>query len=74
MNEIITPTNNPDQSQQHTNQPTQPTQPPIASIEIQVPPLQVDMNKVVRLLFDKIRRLEERLQALEQPPQNRTPH
>jgi len=64
MNEIITP------NQQQTNQP----QPPIASIAINIPPIQVDMTKVVRLLFDKIRRLEERLQLLEQPPQNRTPH
>ena len=65
MNEIITPITPVQQSQ---------PQQPIASIEIQVPTLQVDMNKVVRLLFDKIRRLEERLQALEQPQQNRTPH
>jgi hypothetical protein len=68
MNEIITPTNNPNQSQ-----PQQPKQ-TVASIAINIPPLQVDMNKVVRLLFDKIRRLEERLHALEQPQQNRTPH
>ena len=70
MNEIITPITPVQQSQQHTNQPQQ----PVASITINPPPLQIDMNKVVRLLFDKIRRLEERLQLLEQPPQNRTPH
>lgn len=62
MNEIITP-----------NQQPQPPQPTL-SIALQLPTLQVDMTKVVRVLFDKIRRLEERLQALEQPPQNRTPH
>lgn len=61
MNEIITP-----------NQ--QSPQPPIASIALQLPPLQVDMTKLVRILFDKIRRLEERLQLLEQTQQNRTPH
>ena len=61
-------------NQQQSNHQSQPPQQTVASIAIQIPPLQVDMNKVVRLLFDKIRRLEERLQLLEQPPQNRTPH
>ena len=46
----------------------------MATLSIQIPPLQVDMTKLVRTLFEKIRGLEERLQALEQTQQNRTPH
>jgi len=63
MNEIITPTAT-----------TAATIPSLATLSIQIPPLQVDMTKLVRTLFEKIRGLEERLQALEQTQQNRTPH
>jgi hypothetical protein len=68
MNEIITPNN------KQSNQSQPQSQQTVASIAINIPPLQVDMTKVVRILFDKIRRLEERLQHLEQTQQNRTPH
>jgi hypothetical protein len=64
MNEIITPT------QQNQQQIQQPQQPPL-SIAIQIPPIQIDMTKVVRILFDKIRGLEDRIKVLEQ---SRTPH
>jgi len=67
MNEIITPIT-------PTQQQSQQSQQSVASIAINIPPLQVDMTKVVRILFAKIQSLEERLQHLEQPPQNRTPH
>ena len=65
MNEIITPKQQSQQSQQ--------SQPPLA-ISIQPPPLQVDTTKLIRHLFAKLSDLEKRIQTLEQTQQNRTPH
>jgi len=53
MNEIVYPT-------------TDPPSPRLATLSLQVPPIRVNMSKLIHHLFSKMSALEQRVQSLEQ--------